>query len=99
MWNCEVVLVFAVCLFTGSVSQEQSKQPTVPQSPDVQSQTRRVLDEKVKEMKDQLIRAKAYLKFAPPTSNSQLVRELKLRLRELDRALGDSRKDSDLSRG
>ncbi|KAE9460923.1 hypothetical protein C3L33_07158, partial [Rhododendron williamsianum] len=80
-------------------SSEQSKQPTVPQSPDVQSQTRRVLDEKVKEMKDQLIRAKAYLKFAPPTSNSQLVRELKLRLRELDRALGDSRKDSDLSRG
>ncbi|KAG5515015.1 hypothetical protein RHGRI_036151 [Rhododendron griersonianum] len=80
-------------------SSEQSKQPTVPQSPDVRSQTRRVLDEKVKEMKDQLIRAKAYLKFAPPTSNSQLVRELKLRLRELDRALGDSRKDSDLSRG
>ncbi|GFZ04791.1 los glycosyltransferase 5 [Actinidia rufa] len=82
-----------------SLQQEQSKQTTVQHNQNVRSQTRRVLDEKVKEMKDQLIRAKAYLKFAPPTSNSQLVRELKLRIKELERAVGDSSKDSDLSRG
>ncbi|XP_057461594.1 probable galacturonosyltransferase 6 isoform X2 [Actinidia eriantha] len=82
-----------------SGQQEQSKQTTVQHNQNVRSQTRRVLDEKVKEMKDQLIRAKAYLKFAPPTSNSQLVRELKLRIKELERAVGDSSKDSDLSRG
>ncbi|KAL7172510.1 hypothetical protein ACSBR2_032073 [Camellia fascicularis] len=76
---------------------ELSRQPIVKHIQSIPSQTRRVLDEKVKELKDQLIRAKAYLKFAPPTSNSQLVRELKLRIKELERA-GDSTKDSDLSR-
>ncbi|XAR57704.1 hypothetical protein NMG60_11025948 [Bertholletia excelsa] len=37
-------------------------------------QLRRVLDEKAKEIKDQLIRATAHLKFAQPTSNSQFIR-------------------------
>ncbi|CAL5353705.1 unnamed protein product [Camellia sinensis] len=80
-----------------SCGDELSRQPIVKHIQSIPSQTRRVLDAKVKEMKDQLIRAKAYLKFAPPTSNSQLVRELKLRIKELERA-GDSTKDSDLSR-
>lgn len=55
-------------------------------------------DKKVKEMKDQLVRAKAYLAFAPPSSNSHFVKELKLRIKELERAMGDAKKDSDLSR-
>jgi len=50
------------------------------------------------EIKDQIIRARAYLGFAPPNSNSHLVKELKLRIREMERAVGEATKDSDLSR-
>lgn len=49
-------------------------------------------------MKDQVIRARAYLSFAPPNSNSHLVKELKLRIKDLERAMGESTKDSDLSK-
>lgn len=76
---------------------EASKQTAVRRDQNVWSQSQSK-NEKVKEMKDQLIRAKAYLNFAPPTSNSHLVKELKLRIKEVERALGDARKDSDLSR-
>ncbi|KAA8550798.1 hypothetical protein F0562_002482 [Nyssa sinensis] len=77
---------------------EKSKQRTVRHDQNVQSQTRRVLDEKVKEMKDQLIRAKLYLNFAAAHSNSQLVKELKIRIKEVERAVGESIKHSDLSK-
>ncbi|XP_021613003.1 probable galacturonosyltransferase 6 isoform X2 [Manihot esculenta] len=60
--------------------------------------THRAIDVKVKEMKDQLIRAKAYLSSAPPGSNSHLVRELRVRIRELERAMGGVMWDKDLSR-
>ncbi|KAI4326535.1 hypothetical protein MLD38_031841 [Melastoma candidum] len=58
----------------------------------------RSTDIKVKEMKDQIIRAKAYLHFAPPGSNSHFVKELKLRARELEKAMGDASKDVELHR-
>ncbi|GAB4841679.1 hypothetical protein Ancab_022401 [Ancistrocladus abbreviatus] len=65
---------------------------------DSRTQKRKAEDEKVKQMKDQLIRAKAYLSFAVPASNSHLVKELKLRIKEVEKALGEARKDSELSR-
>ncbi|KAG9133304.1 hypothetical protein Leryth_018623 [Lithospermum erythrorhizon] len=58
----------------------------------------RARDEKVKEIKDQILRAKVYMKFVPPGNNSQFVKELRLRIKELDHALGGSSKDSDLPR-
>ncbi|KAI3449720.1 hypothetical protein Pfo_006385 [Paulownia fortunei] len=58
----------------------------------------RTLDEKVKEMKDQVIRAKAYLNFTPSNSSSHFVKELKLRIKEVERAMSQSTKDSRLSR-
>ncbi|XP_062080812.1 probable galacturonosyltransferase 6 isoform X2 [Humulus lupulus] len=64
----------------------------------VHTQLQKVTDEKIREMKDQLIRAKAYLSFAPPGSNSHLVKELRLRIKEVERALGERTKDSELSR-
>lgn len=64
----------------------------------VRSKSQKVSDEKVKEMRDQLIRAKAYLRLAPPGSNSNLVKELKVRIKEIERAVGDATKDSDLPR-
>ncbi|XP_062006944.1 probable galacturonosyltransferase 6 isoform X3 [Rosa rugosa] len=61
----------------------------------VNSNIRRVAD-KINEMKDQMIRARAYMTFAPP--NSQLVKELRLRTKEVERVVGRTHKDSDLSR-
>ncbi|XP_043693998.1 probable galacturonosyltransferase 6 isoform X2 [Telopea speciosissima] len=61
-------------------------------------QTQRPTDEKIKEMKDQVIRAKAFLNFAPPNSNSHLVKELKFRIKEVEQTVGEATKDSDLPR-
>lgn len=58
----------------------------------------RVTDVKVRLIRDQVIRAKAYLSFSPSGSNSHLVRELRTRIKELERAVGDATKDSDLSK-
>ena len=58
----------------------------------------RMVDETVKEMKDQVIRARAYLNFTPTNSSSHFVKELKLRMRELERAVSQSTKDSRVSR-
>ncbi|XP_010557170.1 PREDICTED: probable galacturonosyltransferase 6 [Tarenaya hassleriana] len=60
---------------------------------------RAATDEKVKEIRDKIIQAKAYLNFAPPGSNSQIVKELRTRMKELERAVGDATKDKDLSKG
>lgn len=78
--------------------QEQTNKTAVWHGQNVQASLSRISDEKVKEMKDQVIRAKAYLNFAPSGSNSHLVKELRLRIKELERAVGDATKDSDLSR-
>lgn len=59
-------------------------------------QGRRAMDKKIKEMKDQLIRAKAYLTFAIPANNAHLIKELRLRIKELERGMGDVTKNSDL---
>ncbi|XP_042520514.1 probable galacturonosyltransferase 6 isoform X2 [Macadamia integrifolia] len=61
-------------------------------------QTQRATDEKIREMKDQVIRAKAFLNFAPPNSNSHLVKELKFRIKEVEQAVGEATKDTDLPR-
>ncbi|XP_022758340.1 probable galacturonosyltransferase 5 isoform X3 [Durio zibethinus] len=81
-----------------SREKEQSNQGTGRHDPRLRSQSRRVTDAKVKQMRDQLIRAKAYLSFAPPGSNSHLVKELRTRIKEVERAVGEASKDSDLSR-
>ncbi|KAK2417720.1 putative galacturonosyltransferase [Trifolium repens] len=61
-------------------------------------QSRRVTNQTVMEIKDQIIRARAYLGFVPPSSTSHLAKELRLRIREMERAVGEATKDSDLSR-
>uniref|UniRef100_A0A1J3IKN6 Hexosyltransferase n=1 Tax=Noccaea caerulescens TaxID=107243 RepID=A0A1J3IKN6_NOCCA len=62
-------------------------------------QPEKATDVKIKEIRDKIIQAKAYLNFAPPGSNSQIVKELRARIRELERAVGDATKDKDLSKG
>ncbi|CAA7040212.1 unnamed protein product [Microthlaspi erraticum] len=53
-------------------------------------------DAKVKHLKDQLIRAKVYLSLPAAKANAHFVRELRVRIKEVQRALGDASKDSDL---
>ncbi|XP_065003435.1 probable galacturonosyltransferase 4 isoform X1 [Musa acuminata AAA Group] len=55
-------------------------------------------DARVRQLKDQLIRAKVYLSIGPIRSNPHFVRELRLRIKDVQRALGDATKDSDLPR-
>lgn len=62
------------------------------------SNTRPVIDEKVRCMEDQVITARAFLHFAQSNSNSQLMRELKQRIKEIERVLSQASKDSDLRR-
>ncbi|XP_078442584.1 putative galacturonosyltransferase 5 [Wolffia australiana] len=55
-------------------------------------------NEKIFIMWDQVIMARAYLQFAPPNSNSRLVRELKIHMKEIKSILSQATKDSDLPR-
>lgn len=55
-------------------------------------------DARVRQLKDQLIRAKVYLSLSATRSNPHFIRELRLRIKESLRALGEATKDSDLSR-
>ncbi|XP_058105480.1 probable galacturonosyltransferase 6 isoform X2 [Magnolia sinica] len=76
----------------------QPKQLSEGGEPNRRTLSRSVTDEKVRQMKDQLIMAKAYLNFALENRNSHLVRDLKQRIKEVERAVGAATKDSDLSR-
>ncbi|KAG1364290.1 Hexosyltransferase [Cocos nucifera] len=55
-------------------------------------------DARVRQLKDQLIRAKVFLGLQAIRTNPQYFRELRLRIREVQRALGDATKDTDLPR-
>lgn len=53
-------------------------------------------DTRVKYLKDQLIRGRLYLSLSATRTNTQFIKELRLRMKELQRALGDATKDADL---
>ncbi|KAK7262052.1 hypothetical protein RJT34_29612 [Clitoria ternatea] len=55
-------------------------------------------DARVRQLKDQLIQAKVYLSLQGVRNNPHLTRELRLRVKEVSRTLGDASKDSDLPR-
>lgn len=78
--------------------QEKFNQKTGMSDQRLQSQSRSVTDKKVKQMIDQVVRAKAYISLAPPGSNSYLVKELRTRIKEVERAVSEASKDSDLSK-
>lgn len=56
------------------------------------------LDERVCQLKDQIIRAKVYISLASTRNNAHFIRELRSRMKEVQRALGDITKDSELPR-
>ncbi|KAI3765384.1 hypothetical protein L2E82_15417 [Cichorium intybus] len=53
-------------------------------------------DTRVRYLKDQLIRGRLYLTLSATRTNPHFIRELRLRMKELQKALGDATKDSDL---
>ncbi|KAL8229540.1 hypothetical protein R6Q57_014440 [Mikania cordata] len=53
-------------------------------------------DSRVRYLKDQLIRARVYLSLSATRTNAQFNRELRVRMKEVQRALGDATKDADL---
>uniref|UniRef100_A0A5B7APZ4 Hexosyltransferase n=1 Tax=Davidia involucrata TaxID=16924 RepID=A0A5B7APZ4_DAVIN len=55
-------------------------------------------DARVRHLKDQLIRGKVYLSLAATRNHPHFIRELRLRMKEVQRALGDATKDSELPR-
>lgn len=55
-------------------------------------------DTLIHQLKDQLIRGRVYLSLSATRNNAHFIRELRLRMKEVQRALGDATKDSDLSR-
>ncbi|KHN40223.1 Putative galacturonosyltransferase 4 [Glycine soja] len=55
-------------------------------------------DARVRYLKDQLIQARVYLSLQAVRNNPHLTRELRLRVKEVSRTLGDASKDSDLPR-
>ncbi|XP_010542700.1 PREDICTED: probable galacturonosyltransferase 6 [Tarenaya hassleriana] len=72
--------------------------PVAKGEKEARAQSEQATDERVKEIRDKIIQAKAYLNFAPPGSNSQIVKELRARMKELERAVGDATNDKDLSK-
>ncbi|XP_078443225.1 galacturonosyltransferase 4 isoform X2 [Wolffia australiana] len=55
-------------------------------------------DVKVHRLRDQLIRAKVFLNLGQSRSSPHYIRELRVRIREVQRALGEATVDSDLPR-
>ncbi|GAB2224759.1 hypothetical protein Droror1_Dr00005529 [Drosera rotundifolia] len=53
---------------------------------------------RVRYMKDQLIRAKVYLSLTATRNNPHFIREVRQRVKELQRSLGDATNDSELPR-
>ncbi|KAK9684882.1 hypothetical protein RND81_10G239700 [Saponaria officinalis] len=65
---------------------------------DSRSDTRKTTVDRVVQMKDQVIRAKAYLSLAIASSNTHLAKDLRARIKEVERALAGARRDSGLSK-
>lgn len=56
------------------------------------------MDARVRQLKDQLIRARVFLSLSATRNNPSFIRDLRLRMKEVQRALGDATKDSDLAK-
>lgn len=79
--------------------ERQKSQKLIPDTHVRQMRDQKIIpDAHVRQMRDQMIRAKAYLNLAPARNNAPIVRELRQRIRDVRRALGEATKDTELSR-
>ncbi|XP_057416448.1 probable galacturonosyltransferase 4 [Lotus japonicus] len=87
-----------------TVASKQEQQPTessskVNKKGSILSETNKTpSDVRVQQLKDQLIQAKVFLSLQAIKNIPHLTRELRLRVKEVSRVLGDASKDSDLPR-
>lgn len=72
------------------------KRPLAKSEKNTKVQLERATDVRVKEIRDKIIQARAYLNLALPGNNTQIVKELRVRTKELERAIGDATKDKHL---
>ena len=82
---------------TQTSSKVKKKEHIKPDS-SIQNDQTAMLDTRVRQLKDQIIRAKVYLYFPAARNNPHFTRELQGRMKEVQRVLGDVRKDSELPR-
>ncbi|XP_024021460.1 probable galacturonosyltransferase 4 isoform X2 [Morus notabilis] len=66
--------------------------------PEKQNDRTVIPDARVRHLKDQLVRARVYLSLPATRNNPHFTRELRVRMKEVQRALGDASKDSELPR-
>lgn len=66
--------------------------------PDRNNLDRPIPDTRVRQLRDQLIQAKVYLGLSSTRSDPHFIRELRLRIKDVQKAVGDATKDSDLPR-
>lgn len=66
--------------------------------PEKQNERTAIPDARVRHLKDQLVRARVYLSLPGTRNNPHFTRELRVRMKEVQRALGDASKDSELQR-
>lgn len=75
------------------ISRDQAKARTEKQNDQI------ILpDARIRQLKDQLIQARLYLTLSATRNNPHFVRDLRLRMKEVLRVLGDATKDSELPR-
>ncbi|KAF8031657.1 hypothetical protein BT93_D0771 [Corymbia citriodora subsp. variegata] len=83
---------------------QSPKTPVIPgkletaKSGEGQNEQMAAPDARVRQLKDQLIRAKVYLSLPATKNNPHFTRELRQRIKEVQRVLGAASKDSDLPR-
>ncbi|KAM7270657.1 hypothetical protein ACFE04_029871 [Oxalis oulophora] len=76
----------------GSVKSGANKQPDRTSTPAIP------MDTMVRKLNDQLVRAKVISTFAAVRNNPRYTRELRLRIKEIERVVGDASTDSNLPR-
>ncbi|CAH9112165.1 unnamed protein product [Cuscuta epithymum] len=75
-----------------------SSQRLIRNNPKSQSNQVGPPDVVIRQLKDQLIRGRVYLSLSATSKNAHFIRELRLRMKEVQRAVGVATKDSELSR-
>lgn len=80
-----------------AITSEKVNEKEPPKSKtDKQTKQTPMPDARVRQLRDQLIRARVYLSLPIIKNNPHLTRELRLRIKEVQRVVGDATKDSDL---
>lgn len=101
---CGFILYCMTFYLQGSSLETVSKQTSAKvlvensqeENTDGKSKNTALPDTRVRNIKDHLIKAKVYLSLGAIRANPQYLKDLRQRIREVQKVLGDASKDSDL---